>query len=82
MAGAAFIIELLLQLLHLVPSDRNAQVLDAGISFNYTTILSIVFLVLAVILVTHFVKTGEPDVLRMMNHPTKKHEQRSHHAHH
>ncbi len=82
MAGAAFIIELLFQLLHLVPSDRNAQVLDAGISFNYTTILNIVFLVLAVILVTRFFKTGEPDMLRMMNQPTNKHEQRSHHAHH
>ncbi len=82
MAGAAFIIELLFQLLHLVPSDRNAQVLDAGISFNYTTILNIVFLVLAVILVTRFFKTGGPDMLRMMNQPTNKHEQRSHHAHH
>lgn len=82
MAGAAFIIELLFQLLHLVPSDRNAQVLDAGISFNYTTILNIVFLVLAIILVTRFFKTGGPDMLRMMNQPTNKHEQRSHHAHH
>lgn len=82
MAGAAFIIELLFQLLHLVPSDRNAQVLDAGISFNYTTILNIIFLILAVILVTRFFKTGGPNMLRMMNHPSQSGEHSQHqHSH-
>lgn len=82
MAGAAFIIELLFQLLHLVPADRNAQVLDAGISFNYTTVLNIIFLVLAIILITRFLRTGGPDMLSMMDQPTHQREQSAHpHAH-
>lgn len=71
MAGAAFIIELLFQVLHLVPAERNAQVLGAGISFNYTTILNILFLILAVTLATRFFKTEGPDILRMMNHASQ-----------
>lgn len=34
MAGAAFVIELLFQALHLVLAERNAQVLEAGIIPN------------------------------------------------
>ncbi len=83
MAGAAFIIELAFQVLHLVPAERNATVLDAGISFNYTTVLNLIFLVLAGILVTRFFKTGGPKMLEMMNHPSheahsSEHPQHSH----
>ncbi len=67
MAGAAFCIELVFQVLHLIPAERNATVLDAGISFNYTTILNIVFLILAAILAARFFTTGGPDMLRMMD---------------
>jgi hypothetical protein len=83
MAGAAFIIELVFQVLHLVPAERNATVLDAGISFNYTAILNIIFGVLAIILVTRFFKTGGPDMLKMMDQPVDQQEhQRHQHAHH
>ncbi len=81
MAGAAFIIELVFQVLHLVPAERNATVLDAGISFNYTTILNIIFLVLAGILVTRFFKTGGPKMLDMMNHPDHETKPGDHHQH-
>ena len=65
MASAAFIIELVFQVLHLIPTERKAQVLDAGISFNYTTVLNIIFSVLVAILVTRFFKTGGPKMLDM-----------------
>jgi len=81
MAGAAFIIELVFQVLHLVPAERNATVLDAGISFNYTTVLNMIFLVLAGILVTHFFKTGGPKMLDMMNHPNQETNPGKHHQH-
>jgi uncharacterized protein len=67
MAGAAFCIELMFQVLHLIPAERKATVLDAGISFNYTTVLNIVFLILAAILAARFFTTGGPDMLRMMD---------------
>lgn len=79
MAGAAFLIELLFQVLHLIPIERNAQVLEGGIQFDYTTVLNILFLIVTAILLQRFLKTGGPDMLRMMNHP-KKH--RIAHAHH
>jgi hypothetical protein len=83
MAGAAFVMELVFQVLHLIPAERNAKVLDAGISFNYTTILNIVFGVLAIVLVTCFFKTGGPNMLRMMNQPANKPDHSTrHHAHH
>jgi uncharacterized membrane protein YraQ (UPF0718 family) len=83
MTGAAFVMELVFQVLHLIPAERNAKVLDAGISFNYTTILNIVFGVLAIVLVTRFFKTGGPNMLRMMNQPANKPDHSTrHHAHH
>jgi uncharacterized membrane protein YraQ (UPF0718 family) len=69
MAGAAFIIELLFQALHLIPAERNAQALEAGIQFNYTTVLNILFLIVTAILLRRFFQTGGPDMLHMMNHP-------------
>lgn len=79
MAGAAFIIELLFQALHLIPSERNAQVLEASIHFNYTTVLNILFLIMAVILSRRFLQTNGLEMLRMMNH--SEHLMAHHHNH-
>jgi uncharacterized protein len=69
MAGAALIVELIFGALGLVPAQRNARVVEASLTWNYTTWLNIVFLVLAVLLVWRFLKTGGPAMLRMMNRP-------------
>ena len=45
---------------------RHASVGDAGISWNYTTWLNIVFLLLAAALVVRFVRTGGREMLAMM----------------
>ncbi len=69
MAGAALIVELIFGALGLVPAQRNARVVEASVTWNYTTWLNIVFLLLAALLVWRFLKTGGPAMLRMMNRP-------------
>ena len=69
MAGAALIVDLIFSTLGLVPAQRNARVVDASVTWNYTTWLNIVFLVLAAVLVWRFFKTGGLAMLRMMNKP-------------
>jgi uncharacterized membrane protein YraQ (UPF0718 family) len=69
MAGAALIVELIFGALGLIPTQRNARVAEASITWNYTTWLNIAFLVLAGMLVWRFLKTGGPRMLRMMNRP-------------
>jgi uncharacterized membrane protein YraQ (UPF0718 family) len=66
MAGAGYIVEVVFGALGLVPSERNAQVIEPHISWNYTTWLNIAFLVLAAVLVVRFVRTGGIPMLRMM----------------
>jgi len=70
MAGAALIVDLIFGTLGLVPAQRNARVVDASITWNYTTWLNIAFLILAALLVWRFFKTGGLAMLRMMNKPT------------
>jgi hypothetical protein len=44
------------------------------VSLNYTTILNVIFLVLAAMLLIRFFRTGGPEMLRMMNWPQHRHE--------
>jgi hypothetical protein len=69
MAGAALIVELVFETLGLVPAERNARVVDATITWDYTSWLNIAFLVLAATLVWRFFTTGGLAMLRMMNRP-------------
>lgn len=74
MAAAALGIEFLFQALHLVPAERHAQIVEASITWNYTTVLNIVFLVLAALLVWRFLTTGGVQMAKMMNRmPGKQH---------
>jgi hypothetical protein len=73
MAVAALVVELLFGALGLVPQQRQARVVEASISWNYTTWLNIGFLVLAGVLVWRFLKTGGPEMLQMMNRPAAEH---------
>jgi uncharacterized membrane protein YraQ (UPF0718 family) len=69
MASAAYIVELIFGIAGLVPQHYSAQIIEAQITWNYTTWLNIVFLGLAARLVWRFLKTGGPEMLRMMNKP-------------
>jgi hypothetical protein len=66
MALAALLIEFLFELLGLIPSQRSAQIVEMSISFNYTTVLNLIFLVIAVLLLIRFFKTGGPKMLAHM----------------
>ena len=66
MVVAGYAIELIFKVLHLVPGRRNASVMEAHISWNYTTWLNIVFLALAVLLLVRFFASGGLPMLRMM----------------
>jgi uncharacterized membrane protein YraQ (UPF0718 family) len=67
MAVAALIVELIFGGFGLIPSERKARVVEASITWDYTTWLNLAFLVLAGLLVWRFLKTGGPAMLRMMN---------------
>ncbi|HWX60297.1 permease [Bradyrhizobium sp.] len=69
MAVAALIVEGIFGALGLVPAQRNAQIVEAAIAWNYTTWLNIAFLALAALFVWRFLNTGGPAMLRMMNRP-------------
>jgi uncharacterized membrane protein YraQ (UPF0718 family) len=73
MVSAALIVELAFQALGLVPEDRNAKIVEASVTWNYTTVLNIVFLGLAAVLVWRFVRTGGLPMLRMMDRPMGHH---------
>jgi uncharacterized protein len=70
MAAAALIVELLFGVLGLIPAERHARVVEASVTWNYTTWLNIGFLVVAAFLVWRFLRTGGPEMLRMMNKPS------------
>jgi uncharacterized membrane protein YraQ (UPF0718 family) len=74
-------VELLFQALGIVPTERNAKVESAGVTWNYTTYLNIVFLSLAAVLVwRYFRRGGGIAMLRMMNAPAVA--GHDHHARH
>jgi hypothetical protein len=66
MAVAALGVEFLFQAARLVPSERHAQIVEASVSLNYTTVLNIVFLIIASVLMVRFLRTRGPEMLRMM----------------
>ena len=73
MAAAALIVELLFGVLGLIPAERHARVVEASVTWDYTTWLNIGFLVVAAFLVWRFLRTGGPAMLRMMNKPIERH---------
>jgi len=66
MVVTGYVIEIVFGRLGLVPDERDAQVGDTGITWNYTTWLNIVFLALAAVLLLRFVRTGGVPMLRQM----------------
>ena len=66
MAGAGYIVELVFGALGLVPGSRRVPIMQESMSWNYTTVLNIAALALSAVLVWRFLRTGGPDMLRMM----------------
>ncbi|MCW2599703.1 MAG: hypothetical protein JWM02_1532 [Frankiales bacterium] len=66
MVAAAYVVELIFGGLGLVPDSRNAKVVEVNVMWNYTTVLNVVFLALALLLLVRFVRTGGIPMVRMM----------------
>jgi uncharacterized membrane protein YraQ (UPF0718 family) len=66
MVLAGYAVELVFGWLGLVPTVRSASDVNASISWNYTSVLDIVFLVVAAVLVWRFFSTGGMAMLRRM----------------
>lgn len=75
MVVAGYAIEGIFYVLHLTPTVRRAEVLEASVSWNYTTVLNLAFLFITVLLLVRFFKTGGKQMLKMMREPAR-------HAHH
>ena len=66
MVVGGYVTELVMSVLGLVPTSRHAVVRAEGISWNYTTWLDLVALVVVGVLLWRFRRTGGPEMLRMM----------------
>jgi uncharacterized membrane protein YraQ (UPF0718 family) len=66
MVTAGYIVEFLFGGLGLIPTERAAHVTDQGIQWNYTTVLNIIFLLLAAALLVRFFRSGGREMLKMM----------------
>jgi uncharacterized membrane protein YraQ (UPF0718 family) len=74
MVLAGYLVELVFGGLGIAPTQRNARVVEAEVSWNYTTWLNIGFLVVAALLGARFLRSGGVRMLRMMGGaPDAKH---------
>lgn len=67
MVAAGWLVELIFGSLGIIPVAHHLASITHKISLNYTSILNIIFIVVAVILVVRFIKTGGRSMLKMMN---------------
>jgi uncharacterized protein len=79
MVIAGYIVEFLFGALGLIPAERAARVAEQGIQWNYTTVLNIIFLLLAAALLVRFFRSGAGMMLKMMGGAPD--EQSGQHAH-
>ena len=66
MVTAGYAVELIFGAAGLIPTTRNAKVLNPMISWDYTTYLNIVFVAAAALLIWRFFRTGGAMMLKMM----------------
>jgi uncharacterized membrane protein YraQ (UPF0718 family) len=83
MVAAGLIVEFLFEGIGIERKARDAKVMDAAsVTWNYTTYLNIVFLLVAAVLIwRYFARGGGWAMLKMMNEPAEAHAH-GHHAHH
>jgi uncharacterized membrane protein YraQ (UPF0718 family) len=82
MVLAGLFVEVVFGALDLIPSERNAKVTEASVTWNYTTFLNIAFLGLAAALVwRYFRRGGGLAMLRMMDTPMEHGHAHGHEGH-
>lgn len=78
---AALAVEGIFSALHLIPQARNATVMREGLRWNYTSVLDLVFLAITALLLIRFLRTGGPEMLRMMDQPAPEGQPEHAHGH-
>jgi uncharacterized protein len=79
MVAAGLIVGFVFQGLGIERTARNAKVIEAGVAWNYTTVLNIIFLSLAAVLVWRYFRFGGGwKMLTMMNEPMGEHGHEGH----
>ena len=82
MAAAGYLTELIFGGLGLIPAGWHATVTEASVQWNYTTVLNIIFLILAAALCYRFTRTGGIPMLKMMGgQPGTTGDHHDHYAH-
>ena len=81
MAIAGYLVELLFGGLGLIPTGRHAKVVEASIHWDYTTVLNIIFLMVAACMVYRFIRTGGMQMLKMMGGSPDAEHQHERHEH-
>jgi uncharacterized membrane protein YraQ (UPF0718 family) len=66
MVLAGYAVELHFGATGLIPEARNAKVIEAGISWNYTTWLNLALPAITAILLVRFVRSGGLPMLKML----------------
>lgn len=82
MVVAGYVVEFAFGGLGLIPDQAAAEVPMEGVSWNYTTWLNIVFLILATVLLVRFLRTGGLPMLRMMGGSSASGQGHGDHVHH
>ncbi len=81
MALAGYIVEFLFAILGIIPQNRQIAAISEGLQWNYTTLLDILALMLALVLSLRFIRTGGGAMLKLMNRPERELEQGYGHTH-
>ena len=82
MVMAGYAVEGIFAGLGITPARSGATIPDSGVTWNYTTWLNIVFLLVAAVLLVRFARTGGMAMLRMMGGPADAdHSAHAHGAH-
>ena len=66
MVIGGYLVEILFTLFNLVPDHSQAQIMQQGITWNYTTILNIIAFALTAVLLVRFYRSGGREMLAMM----------------
>jgi len=74
MVAAGLVVQFVFEGVGIERTTRNAKVLEAAVSWNYTTYLNIVFLLVAAVLVWRYFRHGGGwSMLKMMDAPMEHH---------
>jgi uncharacterized membrane protein YraQ (UPF0718 family) len=67
--AAALAVEAIFAALHLIPAHHPLTLMQESISWSYTSVLNLIFILISALLLVRFLRTGGPAMLREMSGP-------------